>query len=359
MTHTQEELVKRLRAFSLAHGGEPAIDKIADDLERLACHPAIEAEELVKRLLPCPFCGGEAKWSTWRDNRYIMCANDECFGPHTTAIGDDAIVQWNKRTAPTQWPEEEEIAGIIRANLLHLLDVKNARVTQNEVITRTARAILALRGPSQEAERLAAIKAIIEGVDNRCMAADGPVTPTLQEMRQDEISRIYMLAGSKLCEDCPPVGYPTDKTRCEPCPRRLANPVPLTGQEQAGARSSMDDEVEQRIQQQIDAAPEPLRRLGERLADLLQADDWNNIEPMLLALALPAGAVAVPDGWKLVPVEPTDEMLESALTNSGDRVAPYEAPDAHDFNEQIKAQFADLYRWLLSAAPQPPKETGE
>lgn len=23
-----------------------------------------------------------------------------------------------------------------------------------------------------------------------------------------------------LCEDCPPVGYPTDKTRCTPCPRR-------------------------------------------------------------------------------------------------------------------------------------------
>ncbi len=25
-----------------------------------------------------------------------------------------------------------------------------------------------------------------------------------------------------LCEDCPPVGYPTDKTRCAPCPRRAA-----------------------------------------------------------------------------------------------------------------------------------------
>jgi hypothetical protein len=24
-----------------------------------------------------------------------------------------------------------------------------------------------------------------------------------------------------LCEDCPPVGYPTDKTRCTPCPRRV------------------------------------------------------------------------------------------------------------------------------------------
>ena len=23
-----------------------------------------------------------------------------------------------------------------------------------------------------------------------------------------------------LCEDCPPVGYPTDRTRCLPCPRR-------------------------------------------------------------------------------------------------------------------------------------------
>ena len=23
-----------------------------------------------------------------------------------------------------------------------------------------------------------------------------------------------------LCEDCPPVDYPTDKTRCLPCPRR-------------------------------------------------------------------------------------------------------------------------------------------
>ena len=23
-----------------------------------------------------------------------------------------------------------------------------------------------------------------------------------------------------LCSDCPPVGYPTDRTRCEECPRR-------------------------------------------------------------------------------------------------------------------------------------------
>lgn len=38
------------------------------------------------------------------------------------------------------------------------------------------------------------IAEIIEHVDHRCMATDGPVTPTLKEMTQEEISRIYALA---------------------------------------------------------------------------------------------------------------------------------------------------------------------
>jgi hypothetical protein len=28
-----------------------------------------------------------------------------------------------------------------------------------------------------------------------------------------------------LCEDCPPIGYPTDKTRCSGCPRRAGKPA--------------------------------------------------------------------------------------------------------------------------------------
>jgi hypothetical protein len=43
-------------------------------------------------------------------------------------------------------------------------------------------------------ERLARIALIIERVDNRAMATDGPVTPTLEEMTQEEISSIYKLA---------------------------------------------------------------------------------------------------------------------------------------------------------------------
>ena len=45
--------------------------------------------------------------------------------------------------------------------------------------------------------RLAAIKLIIETVDNRCMAVDGPVPQTLDEMNQREIAEIYRLAGGR------------------------------------------------------------------------------------------------------------------------------------------------------------------
>jgi hypothetical protein len=42
----------------------------------------------------------------------------------------------------------------------------------------------------------------------------------------------------------------------------------------------------------IENAPEALKQLGSRLADLLDADHWNNIEPLLLDLAA-ASAMSV------------------------------------------------------------------
>ena len=45
--------------------------------------------------------------------------------------------------------------------------------------------------------RLKRIASIIEAVDDRCLAADGPVTPTLQEMRQEEMTEIYEHASGK------------------------------------------------------------------------------------------------------------------------------------------------------------------
>ncbi len=43
-------------------------------------------------------------------------------------------------------------------------------------------------------DRLRQIAAIVERVDNRCMAADGPVSRTLDEMTDDEMREIYKLA---------------------------------------------------------------------------------------------------------------------------------------------------------------------
>lgn len=36
----------------------------------------------------------------------------------------------------------------------------------------------------------------------------------------DEIERLNSLLAGMICEDCPPADYPTDVTRCTPCPRR-------------------------------------------------------------------------------------------------------------------------------------------
>jgi hypothetical protein len=57
-------------------------------------------------LLPCPFCGGEAKCSSSRPTGImgqIYCDGEECFGPRTTAMTkQDSIVQWNTRNGVAQ-----------------------------------------------------------------------------------------------------------------------------------------------------------------------------------------------------------------------------------------------------------------
>lgn len=46
--------------------------------------------------------------------------------------------------------------------------------------------------------RLNEIRSIIDSVENRCMAADGDVTNTREEMTDDELRQIYVLAGGKI-----------------------------------------------------------------------------------------------------------------------------------------------------------------
>jgi hypothetical protein len=46
-----------------------------------------------------------------------------------------------------------------------------------------------------------------------------------------------------LCSDCPHVGYPTDATRCAPCPRRGAAPPPARAEAPEGELERLRAEV--------------------------------------------------------------------------------------------------------------------
>jgi len=84
-----------------------------------------------------------------------------------------------------------------------------------------------------------------------------------------------------------------------------------------------------------------------------------------LASLPPATDPAIPDGWKLVPIEPTDEMLEAAakaasrndMPSRVDDVVPYEECDSL-FRAEWRAEVEAAYLAALAAAPTIPA-TGE
>jgi hypothetical protein len=95
---------------------------------------------------------------------------------------------------------------------------------------------------------------------------------------------------------------------------------------------------------------------GSRQTVILESlKDAQNISDFGDPVPLYAAPVSVPEGWKLVPVEPTPEML-SAKTGDEYRYPAISAdeywfPDlesAHEFA-------ADLYRAMIAAAPESPK----
>jgi len=66
-----------------------------------------EVEDMLERmqqeaeLKPCPFCGSAPVWlpvdRLGSKDQNVACMNHGCFGPCTTASGEDAVEQWNKR----------------------------------------------------------------------------------------------------------------------------------------------------------------------------------------------------------------------------------------------------------------------
>lgn len=94
--------------------------------------------------------------------------------------------------------------------------------------------------------------------------------------------------------------------------------------------------------------------------DKASADNWaeaTGIHGPLTPLytAPPAPACSVPDGWRLVPVEPTEEMIRGAcLAQSSEKYESYESWwDDHSsgVSERIRSILVKDYHAMLAAAP--------
>ncbi|MBU2233140.1 MAG: Lar family restriction alleviation protein [Alphaproteobacteria bacterium] len=65
------------------------------------------------RLVPCPFCGGEAERFEMADRAGVRCADIMCAGSHRLpSHGEDYVAAWNRRAAaPSVQPGAEVLAG--------------------------------------------------------------------------------------------------------------------------------------------------------------------------------------------------------------------------------------------------------
>jgi len=95
------------------------------------------------------------------------------------------------------------------------------------------------------------------------------------------------------------------------------------------------------------AATPPMSDLLRRAIDELTAQDVTigNLEALCHELK-DRSAQVVPDGWQLVPKEPTDLMCAEIVEDEG-----YTIIDGAEFGRAV-------YRVMLAAAPKPPESTG-
>lgn len=101
-----------------------------------------------------------------------------------------------------------------------------------------------------------------------------------------------------------------------------------------------------------------------------QGDGWT-VPLYLTAIEPVAASPGVPDGWKLVPVEPTEAMMRAAMDRLGWTTRPtppeYEnfgsarisdglsEEDAAQIDGELAMEFREVYRAVLAAAPASPE----
>lgn len=118
------------------------------------------------------------------------------------------------------------------ADEIERLRARLAEVEKN-AIARETRALLQAQDWRSRAERLAAtlsdlhsLVGVMVGRVAECVIPETIDTPIGVPVKIGQIMRDAKAAldapAPSHCSDCPPNGYPTDKTRCDVCPRKSA-----------------------------------------------------------------------------------------------------------------------------------------
>lgn len=90
--------------------------------------------DIVERLAPCPFCGGEAELDNAAEPQFarrptVTCKNENCFGYMPSAYyarDAEAIAAWNRRSDATITALREEVERLSKSEL----DAYNAGASQ-------------------------------------------------------------------------------------------------------------------------------------------------------------------------------------------------------------------------------------
>lgn len=142
--------------------------------------------------------------------------------------------------------------------------------------------------------------------------------------------------------------------------RRLVRELDvLINGENAAQQASLCDIVAQVRSEGLKAVPAAdekyLRRIDEALADYDTVGDAISLLEDFKAMLTGSPAPAVPEGWKLVPIEPTPEMCD--ISHVGVDVCTGMAADDEYYS--INGDYAaKVYRAMLAAAPAPGGEHG-
>ena len=88
------------------------------------------------------------------------------------------------------------------------------------------------------------------------------------------------------------------------------------------AESRATDDFEHYVRNAIDNAPEPLRRLGEYLTDVLDEDQWAHADPILLGVAVEIAASTAREKAKDVEIAGLRSVMEDLLSWFDDEPEP-------------------------------------